>query len=165
LFHSIKPLFANKPLLIIANKTDLRAFDKLTAEEKKLLDTMTSDGISKIIPMSNASEEGITTVVTTACDMLLAHRVEKKLTSKRIDDIRAQIHVAMPVKRDDKVRATAVPATVAIERKAPSGMSLVISCHHHSMPTSISPIVSVMMFTSIFSYFLLQWWLSDDNFA
>lgn len=141
MFHSIKPLFANKPLLIVANKTDLRAFDKLNPEEKKLLDTMTSDGISKIIPMSNANEDGISTVVTTACDMLLAHRVEKKLSSKRIDDIRAQIHVAMPVKRDDKVRGVAIPDSVAVERKAP-GM--------HALYHIIS-YCSVMMFTSIFS--------------
>merc|ERR1719248_566777 len=33
LFHSIKPLFRSKPLLVVMNKTDLRKLDSLTAEE------------------------------------------------------------------------------------------------------------------------------------
>merc|ERR1719226_311074 len=40
LFHSIKPLFRNRPLLIILNKTDLRKLDQLSPEERKLLDSM-----------------------------------------------------------------------------------------------------------------------------
>lgn len=40
LFHSIKPLFRNRPLLIILNKTDLRKMTELSAEEKKLIESI-----------------------------------------------------------------------------------------------------------------------------
>merc|ERR1719409_2691972 len=40
LFHSIKPLFANKPLMVVCNKTDVQAMDSLPAESRKLLDEM-----------------------------------------------------------------------------------------------------------------------------
>merc|ERR1719375_2400141 len=40
LFHSIKPLFRNRPLLVILNKTDIRKVESLTPEEKKLLESM-----------------------------------------------------------------------------------------------------------------------------
>jgi nucleolar GTP-binding protein len=43
LFHSIKPLFANKPLLIVANKTDVTQVDSLSAEDKAILDEMVSE--------------------------------------------------------------------------------------------------------------------------
>jgi hypothetical protein len=115
---------------------------------------MTSDGISKIIPMSNANEDGISTVVTTACDMLLAHRVEKKLSSKRIDDIRAQIHVAMPVKRDDKVRGVAIPDSVAVERKAP-GMLL------HPSSFTIHTRTHIIECNDVYIHFLLAPFVRD----
>ncbi len=52
LFHSIKPLFANKPLLIVANKTDLTSIDSLSAEDRAILDEM----VSEAAKMSGASQ-------------------------------------------------------------------------------------------------------------
>ena len=43
LFHSIKPLFANKPLMIVANKTDVVPLDSLPAEDKQLLQEMVAE--------------------------------------------------------------------------------------------------------------------------
>ena len=43
LFHSIKPLFANKPLMIVANKTDVTPLDTLAAEDKQLLQEMVAE--------------------------------------------------------------------------------------------------------------------------
>ena len=43
LFHSIKPLFANKPLMIVANKTDVVPLDSLAAEDKQLLQEMVAE--------------------------------------------------------------------------------------------------------------------------
>lgn len=43
MFHSIKPLFANKPLLIVVNKTDVRPIESLSADERKLLEDMESE--------------------------------------------------------------------------------------------------------------------------
>ena len=40
LFHSIRPLFANKPLLIVANKTDVTSPDSLSEADKALIAEM-----------------------------------------------------------------------------------------------------------------------------
>merc|ERR1719161_3059915 len=38
LFHQIKPLFKDKPLLVLLNKADLRKVQDLDSEEKKLIE-------------------------------------------------------------------------------------------------------------------------------
>ncbi len=43
LFHSIKPLFANKPLLVVANKVDVTQLDSLAPADKALIDEMVSE--------------------------------------------------------------------------------------------------------------------------
>jgi nucleolar GTP-binding protein len=40
---SIKPLFANKPLLIVVNKTDVRPVESLGPEEQQLLQQMETE--------------------------------------------------------------------------------------------------------------------------
>merc|ERR1719506_3621465 len=44
LFHSIKPLFRNRPLLVVLNKTDIRKLESLSPEEKALIDSMKGEG-------------------------------------------------------------------------------------------------------------------------
>lgn len=116
LYHSIKPLFANKPLLIVANKTDLKTMDQLDDEDRALIQSIAADKNSQLIPMSNATEEGIDLVKTTACDLLLAHRVERKFKSKKAAEVVNRIHVAYPTKRDDKVREASIPEAVLASR-------------------------------------------------
>jgi len=112
LFHSIKPLFTNKPLLICANKIDIIKFEELSDYHKKILNKMTNNGEIPIIPMSTMTEEGVMAVKKAACDVLLANRVESKMNSKKSDDILSRIHLATPTPRDDKVRAPIIPASV-----------------------------------------------------
>lgn len=52
LFHSIKPLFANKPLLVVANKVDVTQLDSLAPADKALIDEM----VSEAARMSGAPE-------------------------------------------------------------------------------------------------------------
>ena len=40
LFHSIKPLFAGKPLLVVANKVDVAPLEGLSEEDRAILDEM-----------------------------------------------------------------------------------------------------------------------------
>lgn len=40
LFHEAKELFANKPLLIVANKTDVTPLETLSPEDRAVLDEM-----------------------------------------------------------------------------------------------------------------------------
>ena len=43
LFHSIKPLFANKPLLVVANKVDTVKWEQLSAEDQALIQEMATE--------------------------------------------------------------------------------------------------------------------------
>ena len=40
-----------------------------------------------------------------ACDRLLAHRVEVKMKSRKVNDVLNRLHLAVPSKRDNKVRS------------------------------------------------------------
>lgn len=45
LFTSIKPLFANKPVLIVCNKTDQRKMEDLDADEMDILKKLAKDAL------------------------------------------------------------------------------------------------------------------------
>jgi nucleolar GTP-binding protein len=53
--------------------------------------------------MSNLNEEGVMTVRNEACERLLAHRVELKVKSSKVNDVLNRLHLAEPTKRDNKV--------------------------------------------------------------
>ncbi len=129
LFHSISPLFANKPVMIVMNKIDAKSIDDLSPEQRELLDTManeaakvsagaaagaafTADMSDVLVPMSTLTEEGVSHVKTVACDRLLASRVEVKLKSKRVHDVADRLHVAMPKQRDAVSRPPCIPSGV-----------------------------------------------------
>ena len=130
LFHSIKPLFANKPVMIVANKTDARPLDALSVEERTIINEMATEaarigsggimgGIeteSCLLAMSTLTEEGVAAVKQAACDKLLASRVEVKLKGKRIGDVVNRIHVALPKQRDHISRPPVIPRAVAETR-------------------------------------------------
>jgi nucleolar GTP-binding protein len=136
LFHSIKPLFANKPLVIAINKIDVRALEDLSAEDRALIDGMKEAtrgpaamqlGEDDALPlMSTLSETGVMEVKNKCCDLLLAHRVEQKLASRRAGEVMNRLHVAMPVPRDSKQRPAFVPPTLEASRaKRASGEKVV----------------------------------------
>lgn len=131
LFHSIKPLFANKPVLIVCNKTDVRKYEDLPEEERHVLEGMAQEAerlgvgaaeslaisaqgagdLSQVLlKMSTLTEEGVASVKSIACDKLLTSRVDLKLKSRRAPDIADKIHVAIPRKRDGVDRPPVVPA-------------------------------------------------------
>lgn len=68
LFHSIKPLFANKPLLIVANKTDVTSIDSLSPEDKALLDEMVSEAAKMSGEGLLCRSSGIPTLCPTLAD-------------------------------------------------------------------------------------------------
>lgn len=134
LFHSISPLFANKPVLIVMNKIDAKSVEDLSTEQREVLDKMaseaakvsagaaagvafTSDMSQVLVPMSTLTEEGVSHVKTVACDRLLASRVEMKLKSKRVTDVADRLHVAMPKQRDSVSRPPCIPSGVEEARR------------------------------------------------
>ncbi|KQK19152.1 nucleolar GTP-binding protein 1 [Brachypodium distachyon] len=124
LFHSIKSLFMNKPLVIVCNKTDLQPLDGLSEEDMKLVMEMKSEAMKTIpqggdpseegvlLTMSALTDEGVMAVKNAACERLLEQRVEIKMKSKKINDCLNRFHVAMPKPRDNRERPTCIPEAV-----------------------------------------------------
>lgn len=112
LFHSIKPLFANKPVVLVINKIDIVRLSDLSPDNRSYLDSILSDKDVLVVEASTYSEEGIMDVRNKACELLLAHRVEQKLRGHRIESVANKIHVAMPQKRDDVERTPFIPDAV-----------------------------------------------------
>ncbi|KAI5084765.1 hypothetical protein GOP47_0000934 [Adiantum capillus-veneris] len=143
LFHSIKPLFSNKPLLVVCNKVDLQPLEALGEEDKKIIMEMKAEAAKCavagsvideqpssddcLLTMSTLTEEGVIAVKNAACERLLQQRVEMKMKSKKLNDCLNRIHVAMPRPRDAKERPPCIPNAVLeglakIERKLEKDM-------------------------------------------
>ena len=118
LFDNIRPLFANKPLIVVANKIDVVPFESLSKEHRGILDKMAKDTGAQILPMSSLAEIGITDVKRSACERLLEKRIEKKLKSKKVGGVMNRLTVAMPKSRDAKPRPVNIPASVLRAREA-----------------------------------------------
>ncbi|XP_072432275.1 GTP-binding protein 4 isoform X2 [Chiloscyllium punctatum] len=116
LFKNIQPLFANKPLIIVANKCDVKKMDELTEEQKKSFADLMAEGII-VTETSTLTEEGIIKVKTEACDSLLAYRVDSKMKGKKVNDLLNRLHLAVPSKRDEKERLPWIPEGASKRRK------------------------------------------------
>ena len=117
LFNNIKALFVNKPLIVVANKVDIKKIDDLTPDKRKHFEEFRAQNIP-VIEMSNLNEEGIMSVRNEACERLLAHRVELKIKSSKINDVLNRLHLAEPAKRDNKDRAPFIPESIIKKREA-----------------------------------------------
>ncbi|CAN6694948.1 unnamed protein product [Malus baccata var. baccata] len=114
LFHSIKSLVMNKPLVIVCNKTDLQPFDGISEEDKKLVGQggeATNDE-AVLLTMSTLIDEGVMSVKNAACQRLLNQRVELKMKSKKVNDCLNRFHVAMRKPCDNKERPLCIPQVV-----------------------------------------------------
>ncbi|KAJ7947555.1 Nucleolar GTP-binding protein 1 [Quillaja saponaria] len=126
LFHSIKSLLMNKPLIIVCNKTDLQPLEGISEEDMKLVMEMKSEAMKTVIgqggeatndegvllTMSTLTEGGVIAVKNAACERLLDQRVEVKMKSKKMTDCLNRFHVAVPKLRDQKERPPCIPAAV-----------------------------------------------------
>ncbi|XP_077472245.1 GTP-binding protein 4 [Stigmatopora argus] len=117
LFNSIRPLFANKPLIVVANKCDVKKIGELPEEDQKIFSDLVADGIS-VIETSTLTDEGVIQVKNEACDRLLAARVDSKMRGKKVHDVLNRLHLALPAKRDDKERPPFIPEGVEMRRRA-----------------------------------------------
>ncbi|CAE8635113.1 unnamed protein product [Polarella glacialis] len=118
LFHSIKPLFRNRPLLIILNKTDLRKLSELSPEDRALIDSMADadhgGAAVQFFETSCASKDGVDAALTKGCELLLDRRVEQKVKSGKADSLRNRLHVTnmtAPVNRPP-----CIPSSVAQQK-------------------------------------------------
>ncbi|KAG2171657.1 hypothetical protein INT43_008037 [Umbelopsis isabellina] len=113
LFHSIKPLFANKPIMLVINKIDQAKPEDLPEDQKKMIEEIMEKDAATVVTMSCYLDEGVMQVRNASCDKLLAARVEMKMKGQKINDVINKIHLAEPVARDNVVRAPQIPAAAA----------------------------------------------------
>jgi len=117
LFDSIRPLFNNKPLIVVSNKMDVVKRSEFNPEKEELFKEIEKEIGRDILEMSTVTEEGVMDVKTKSCDLLLQHRVEVKFKSKKVDTIMNRLHVAEPVPRDNKERPAFVPEAALRKQK------------------------------------------------
>ncbi|XP_013136079.1 PREDICTED: probable nucleolar GTP-binding protein 1 [Papilio polytes] len=128
LFESIKPLFSNKPLIVVLNKMDVVKPEELAEGKRQLIQQLEEvcakgnlvnvDSTSElrtvpVMRMSTLTEEGVQEVKLEACERLLSHRVTEKMRTKKVDGILNRLHVAVPTARDGKARPPVIPPAVA----------------------------------------------------
>jgi len=113
LFESIKPLFANKEVVMVANKTDILPYESLSPSIRARIEECAKNGNAELITASNISEENISKLKTRACDKALKARVDAKLSAGRVkDSVMSRITVAQPTPRDDVHREAFIPDSV-----------------------------------------------------
>ncbi|CAH2056589.1 unnamed protein product, partial [Iphiclides podalirius] len=128
LFESIKPLFSNKPLIVVLNKVDVVRPEELTEPKRQLIEELeqacaqgnvvNADSNSElrtvpVMRMSTLTDEGVQEVKIEACERLLGHRVTEKMRSKKVDGILNRLHVAVPAARDARARPPVLPPAAA----------------------------------------------------
>eukprot|EP00201_Polytomella_parva_P017223 CAMPEP_0175061054 /NCGR_PEP_ID=MMETSP0052_2-20121109/13375_1 /TAXON_ID=51329 ORGANISM="Polytomella parva, Strain SAG 63-3" /NCGR_SAMPLE_ID=MMETSP0052_2 /ASSEMBLY_ACC=CAM_ASM_000194 /LENGTH=691 /DNA_ID=CAMNT_0016326873 /DNA_START=32 /DNA_END=2107 /DNA_ORIENTATION=- len=138
LFHSIKPLFANKPVMIVCNKIDVKKPEEISEADRALIEGMVKEarkisngGIAGAINggddgddkycmfMSTLSEDGVMQVKQIACERLLEALVNLKASGKKAASAAVDLHIVQP--KQGAVAAAAsrppvIPAGVAEAR-------------------------------------------------
>lgn len=111
LFNSIKPLFANKLVCIVINKTDIMKPEDLDPEtQQELQNLITQNTNTELLQLSCITNEGVQNVKNVVCDRLISERVAAKLKAGqasqaadastptgRLGDLLGRIHVARPL--------------------------------------------------------------------
>jgi len=123
LFESIRPLFTNKPLLVVLNKVDICGLSELSADRRKAIAHLEEDKDITLMEMSTITEVGVCEVRNEACERSLSYRVDQIMRSKKADGFLNRLHVAIPNKRDDIERPACIPASV-LERNAKKARKL-----------------------------------------
>ncbi|KAI0075852.1 GTP binding protein 4 [Panus rudis PR-1116 ss-1] len=117
LFHSIKPLFANKPTVLVLNKVDVKRLEDLTPDVRAMVDEIINTEGVLHVQTSCYTDEGVMELKNKACDALLEHRVDSKLKGNKVNSILNRLHVAQPKARDDVVREPFIPEAVKNKKK------------------------------------------------
>jgi nucleolar GTP-binding protein len=112
LFRSIKPLFANKELIIVVNKVDQQPWDTLDSEKKEMIEALAKDANCSLMTMSNISEHGVSDVKATACEKLLATRVDARVAGNKVEGVMNRLQVFHPTPRDNVQRDAHIPDSV-----------------------------------------------------
>mmetsp|Transcript_18275 Transcript_18275/g.37280 ORF Transcript_18275/g.37280 Transcript_18275/m.37280 type:complete len:704 (-) Transcript_18275:2-2113(-) len=117
LFKSIKPLFANKQLVLVVNKVDAQPWETLDPSKKSMIEALTSGSDCTLMTMSNVTEQGVMEVKSCACDKLLQARVDARVVGKKVDGVINRLQVFHPERRDGEEREAYIPESVERARR------------------------------------------------
>jgi len=117
LYHNIKDLFANKPLLVVCTKTDLKKPEDLDPEDLALIEQVAKDRDTTIVYMSNQTTEGISKVKSLACELALKQRCEQSLQTGKVEKVANRLNVAMPQRRDNVARQANIPDAIRLRQE------------------------------------------------
>lgn len=110
LFHQIKPLFADKLVMVVMNKSDILTAADLSAEQQELLRGMEAVPGVEIMHALCQLDDNVMQVRNHACEKLLTARIEQKLKGR---SVLGRIHVARPQARDAVERPAHIPPGAA----------------------------------------------------
>ncbi|RZF44482.1 hypothetical protein LSTR_LSTR002255 [Laodelphax striatellus] len=115
LYENIKPLFSNKPLMVVYSKVDIIRPDDLPEEKKATLKIFEEQQVPTF-SISTVTDEGVANLKEQACETLLAFRVEKKIHAKKVDDVLNRLTVALP-RAADQSRVPCIPDSIWTKRQ------------------------------------------------
>jgi len=112
LFRSIKPLFAGKPLFVVANKIDQVKYEDVPAGDRELIEEAVRETGAVLHHMSNANDFGVSEVKSMACDTLLEQRVQGKVQGKKVESVLNRLTVAYPKNYSATEDESTIPQSV-----------------------------------------------------
>ncbi|KRX08573.1 P-loop containing nucleoside triphosphate hydrolase [Pseudocohnilembus persalinus] len=120
LFNNIKPLFKNKPHLLVLTKTDLKPVEQVDPEDMASLQALAKEEGVELVSMSNKDGTGITEVKNSACKLLNAYRDTQTVDQvtggqdimKNTENVLRGVYIAQPKKRDNRERTTYIPEKI-----------------------------------------------------
>lgn len=112
LFQGIKPLFANKQLILVINKVDQQPWETLDADKKEMIEALSKQTNCSLMTMSNITEHGVSQVKNAACDKLLEARVDARVSSNKVDNVMNRLQVFHPAPRDNVKRDVCIPESI-----------------------------------------------------
>ncbi|KAL1894406.1 Nucleolar GTP-binding protein 1 [Sporothrix stenoceras] len=106
LFKSLAPIFAQRSVYLVSNKSDILRLSDLEPEARAQIDGLAqASHVVGTLELSCATGEGVTELKKTVCSTLIADRVAKKMTAAqatagkegtRGEAVLRRIHVAYP---------------------------------------------------------------------
>lgn len=115
LFQSIRPLFADKQLVVILSKKDLKTVAQLSDEERNAFSCIL-DGNYPLAMISSVTSDGIFAARNLACDLLLKQRTDCKKETGAVKDVLGRLYVSHPG-MDNRTRQPLIPESVSIGKK------------------------------------------------
>lgn len=115
MLRGVKPLFKNKPIIIVFSKADLKTVSQLdTAQTQELNQIFKDFPQIRKIELSTLTQMNIGELKKLACELFTEYKLKQDNNEEKTNKILARMHVAQPKKRDEILRKPFLPAGYSI---------------------------------------------------